>query len=239
MEIREHQTRNNSCICRVPFSDGQRGICGVGRMHFGCSSAGFALQNRIADAITRFAGSMMFVYFHIGWFAVWIILGIEGYPFGLLTMIVSLEAIFLSTFVMISQNRADAKRNPCRSTVEDGAGRGSAEPPTAGAFQPDPRTHQGGSCLCAAAGGRRLSRHGQGRSRRARLTSPTSSPRHARFGRAEGTDEIDCVTCQFALIRRRARRGVTGLRRRRGESYVLRQPRQLASQGGRKGTPIV
>jgi uncharacterized membrane protein len=69
-----------------------------------------ALQNRIADAITRFAGSMMFVYFHIGWFAAWIILGIEGYPFGLLTMIVSLEAIFLSTFVMISQNRADAKR---------------------------------------------------------------------------------------------------------------------------------
>ena len=69
-----------------------------------------SIQNRIADAITRFAGSMAFVYFHIIWFAVWIIFGIEGYPFGLLTMIVSLEAIFLSTFVMISQNRADAKR---------------------------------------------------------------------------------------------------------------------------------
>src|SRR6202165_1748980 len=68
------------------------------------------LQNRIADAITRFAGSMMFVYLHIIWFAVWIIFGIEGDRFGLLTMIVSLEAIFLSTFVMISQNRADAKR---------------------------------------------------------------------------------------------------------------------------------
>jgi len=53
---------------------------------------------------------MAFVYFHILWFAVWIIFGIEGYPFGLLTMIVSLEAIFLSTFVMISQNRADFKR---------------------------------------------------------------------------------------------------------------------------------
>src|SRR5262245_10142119 len=71
--------------------------------------AGF-VQNRIADAITRFAGSMPFVYVHIGWFALWIALGIEAYPFGLLTMIVSLEAIFLSTFVMISQNRADAKR---------------------------------------------------------------------------------------------------------------------------------
>jgi uncharacterized membrane protein len=44
------------------------------------------------------------------WFGLWIGLGVEKYPFGLLTMIVSLEAIFLSTFVMISQNRADAKR---------------------------------------------------------------------------------------------------------------------------------
>jgi uncharacterized membrane protein len=67
-------------------------------------------QNRIADAITGFAGSMSFVYIHILWFALWIGFGVEAYPFGLLTMIVSLEAIFLSTFVMISQNRADAKR---------------------------------------------------------------------------------------------------------------------------------
>ena len=68
------------------------------------------LENRIADTITRFAGSMLFVYLHIIWFAAWIILGVEHYPYGLLTMIVSLEAIFLSTFVMISQNRADEKR---------------------------------------------------------------------------------------------------------------------------------
>jgi uncharacterized membrane protein len=67
-------------------------------------------QNKIADAITRFSGSMTFVYIHIIWFASWIGFGVEKYPFGLLTMIVSLEAIFLSTFVMISQNRADAKR---------------------------------------------------------------------------------------------------------------------------------
>ena len=53
---------------------------------------------------------MLFVYLHIIWFACWIGFGVEDYPFGLLTMIVSLEAIFLSTFVMISQNRADAKR---------------------------------------------------------------------------------------------------------------------------------
>jgi uncharacterized membrane protein len=67
-------------------------------------------ENRVADRITAFAGSMKFVYLHIIWFSSWIIFGVEGYPFGLLTMIVSLEAIFLSTFVMISQNRADAKR---------------------------------------------------------------------------------------------------------------------------------
>jgi uncharacterized membrane protein len=66
-------------------------------------------QSRIADAITSFAGSMAFVYIHIVWFGAWIGFGVEKYPFGLLTMIVSLEAIFLSTFVMISQNRADAK----------------------------------------------------------------------------------------------------------------------------------
>jgi uncharacterized membrane protein len=68
-----------------------------------------SIQNNIADRITTFAGSMSFVYIHVIWFAVWILFGVEGYPYGLLTMIVSLEAIFLSTFVMISQNRADAK----------------------------------------------------------------------------------------------------------------------------------
>jgi uncharacterized membrane protein len=69
-----------------------------------------SVQNRIADQITAFAGSMWFVYIHIIWFSCWIGFGVESYPYGLLTMIVSLEAIFLSTFVMISQNRADVKR---------------------------------------------------------------------------------------------------------------------------------
>jgi uncharacterized membrane protein len=69
-----------------------------------------SIENRVADRITAFAGSMPFVYMHIVWFGCWIGLGVERYPYGLLTMIVSLEAIFLSTFVMISQNRADAKR---------------------------------------------------------------------------------------------------------------------------------
>jgi uncharacterized membrane protein len=69
-----------------------------------------SIENRVADRITAFSGSMRFVYLHVLWFACWIGFRVEAYPFGLLTMIVSLEAIFLSTFVMISQNRADAKR---------------------------------------------------------------------------------------------------------------------------------
>jgi uncharacterized membrane protein len=68
------------------------------------------LQDRIADAITGFSGSMPFIYIHVVWFALWIALGVEKFPFGLLTMLVSLEAIFLSTFVLISQNRADERR---------------------------------------------------------------------------------------------------------------------------------
>jgi len=61
-------------------------------------------QLRVADWITMFAGSMAFVYIHIGWFLVWMLL-IEEAPWPTLTLIVSLEAIFLSTFVMIGQNR--------------------------------------------------------------------------------------------------------------------------------------
>jgi uncharacterized membrane protein len=68
-----------------------------------------SLQNRVADLITTFAGSMMFVYLHVALFAVWMLF-VEKKPWPTLTLAVSLEAIFLSTFVMISQNRADQKR---------------------------------------------------------------------------------------------------------------------------------
>jgi uncharacterized membrane protein len=61
-------------------------------------------QLRVADAITAFAGSMRFVYIHIVAFAVWMLV-FEQSPWPTLTLIVSLEAIFLSTFVMIGQNR--------------------------------------------------------------------------------------------------------------------------------------
>ncbi|MEY2397918.1 MAG: hypothetical protein QOJ00_1092 [Actinomycetota bacterium] len=75
-------------------------------------------QDRVADKITSFAGSLNFVYIHTVWFGIWIALNVglvgaglkfDKFPFGLLTMIVSLEAIFLSTFVMVSQNRQSAR----------------------------------------------------------------------------------------------------------------------------------
>jgi uncharacterized membrane protein len=83
-------------------------------------------QDRISDAITAFSGSMAFIYLHVAWFGFWILANegafgqsaiFDRYPFGLLTMIVSLEAIFLSTFVMISQNRA-AQREDLRSALD-------------------------------------------------------------------------------------------------------------------------
>jgi uncharacterized membrane protein len=61
-------------------------------------------QLKIADGITKFAGSMIFVYVHIVIFAVWMLV-FEKSPWPTLTLVVSLEAIFLSTFVMIGQNR--------------------------------------------------------------------------------------------------------------------------------------
>jgi uncharacterized membrane protein len=65
------------------------------------------VQLRVADAITAFAGSMRFVYLHAVAFAAWMLL-VERNPWPKLTLIVSLEAIFLSTFVMIGQNRQAA-----------------------------------------------------------------------------------------------------------------------------------
>ena len=83
-------------------------------------------QDRAADGITNFAGSLKFVYIHSVWFGIWILINVgilgaslkfDEFPFGLLTMIVSLEAIFLSTFVMVSQNR-QAARADVRSQLD-------------------------------------------------------------------------------------------------------------------------
>src|SRR6516164_6589388 len=67
------------------------------------------LGDKAADVITGFVGSWPFVGIHAFWFILWILLRIEPFPFGLLTLLVSLEAIFLSTFVMMSQNRSAQK----------------------------------------------------------------------------------------------------------------------------------
>ena len=78
------------------------------------SDAQLSWQDQAADKMTAFSGSMPFVYLHVIWFCAWLLCneGVFGkslifdpFPFGLLTLIVSLEAIFLSTFVLISQNR--------------------------------------------------------------------------------------------------------------------------------------
>jgi uncharacterized membrane protein len=90
----------------------ERNIRTVARQHLEARQDR-GISERIADAITTFSGRMPFVYLHVVWFAGWILantghLGVpafDPFPYGLLTMIVSLEAIFLSTFVLISQNR--------------------------------------------------------------------------------------------------------------------------------------
>ena len=90
----------------------ERNIRTVARQHLE-TRQNRGVSERIADGITAFSGRMLFVYLHVVWFAVWILantghLGVpafDPFPYGLLTMIVSLEAIFLSTFVLISQNR--------------------------------------------------------------------------------------------------------------------------------------
>jgi uncharacterized membrane protein len=84
-------------------------------------------QDEVADRVTGFAGSMAFVYIHALWFGAWVLINLglhvaglpkfDPYPFGLLTMIVSLEAIFLATLVMISQNR-QAHRSDVRSAID-------------------------------------------------------------------------------------------------------------------------
>ena len=83
-------------------------------------------EDRLADRVTAFAGSLNFVYIHAVWFAIWILINaglfgasaaFDAFPYGLLTMVVSLEAIFLATFVMVSQNR-QAARSDIRSDLD-------------------------------------------------------------------------------------------------------------------------
>ncbi len=76
-----------------------------------------SVEGTLAEWITDFSGSMNFLYFHVVWFSLWIAINqgwlepylvpFDPFPYGLLTMLVSLEAIFLSTFILIAQNRQE------------------------------------------------------------------------------------------------------------------------------------
>jgi uncharacterized membrane protein len=83
-------------------------------------------EQRLSDAVSAFAGSLPFVYLHIAWFTLWILanhglfgrgLVFDPFPYGLLTMVVSLEAIFLSTFILITQNR-QGERSEARAQFD-------------------------------------------------------------------------------------------------------------------------
>ena len=102
---------------KAPLADVvERNIATLSRLR-GEDARRRSLQNMVADIITDFSGSMPFIYLHIVWFGAWFVLNsgwwgwkpFDPFPYGLLTMIVSLEAIFLSTFVLISQNRQSAE----------------------------------------------------------------------------------------------------------------------------------
>ena len=80
------------------------------------------LQERISDVVTTFCGDIRFVYIHAVFFGVWIAtkgFGSDGFPFNFLTMAVSLEAIFLSTFILISQNRQQAMADAHNKMVQE------------------------------------------------------------------------------------------------------------------------
>ena len=107
-EEQEGQAEDNPALSKVV----ERNIRTIIQLRLQAARAR-SVQNRLADAITAFSGRMAFVYMHMAWFGVWILLNtghlgvrpFDPFPYGLLTMVVSLEAIFLATFVLISQNR--------------------------------------------------------------------------------------------------------------------------------------
>ena len=111
MPLEEHDAEDNPALSNVI----ERNIRTLIRLRLKAARER-GVQDRIADVITSFSGRMVFVYLHIAWFSAWILLNtgrlgiapFDPFPYGLLTMIVSLEAIFLSTFVLISQNRLSA-----------------------------------------------------------------------------------------------------------------------------------
>lgn len=94
---------------QAPPPSAQQNINTVVRLEE-ASLSGRTLADRVSDAIAKFVGSMSFVAIHVVWFGVWVGLNaglwrFDPYPFSLLCMLVSLEGVLLSTFVLIKQNR--------------------------------------------------------------------------------------------------------------------------------------
>ena len=96
--LARHLRRSTRCARSIPTS------CTIPRSSNESTEGHGRAELRVADKITAFAGSMNFVYLHVALFAVWMLV-FEKSPWPTLTLAVSLEAIFLSTFVMIGQNR--------------------------------------------------------------------------------------------------------------------------------------
>jgi uncharacterized membrane protein len=112
MSLNEHEFEDNPALSNVL----ERNIRTITRLRVEAARER-GVQDRVADAITSFAGHMAFLYVHVLWFGAWIALNsgrfgirpFDPFPYGLLTMTVSLEAIFLATLVLISQNRLSAE----------------------------------------------------------------------------------------------------------------------------------
>jgi uncharacterized membrane protein len=112
MSLNEHEFEDNPALSNVL----ERNIRTITRLRLEAARER-GVQDRVADAITSFAGRMTFLYVHVLWFGIWIALNsgrfgmrpFDPFPYGLLTMTVSLEAIFLATLVLISQNRLSAE----------------------------------------------------------------------------------------------------------------------------------
>ena len=94
---------------------------------------------------------MAFVYLHVVWFACWIGFGVEKYPYGLLTMIVSLEAIFLSTFVIIVRTAPTRSGRRSPTSSEDGSEEKGQNLQLLDLSRADPRADEGGPRFCGAA----------------------------------------------------------------------------------------
>lgn len=79
-------------------------------MHPAIAATKGSRKDKIAHAVVAFVGTWAFLALHVAWFSSWIAFGVEKFPYGFLTMLVSLEAIFLSVFVLISQNREEEQQ---------------------------------------------------------------------------------------------------------------------------------